>query len=116
MGKLILRRIILTIPMLFLVTLIVFGLTQMIPGDPAVTLAGESASLEKIDEIRDKLGLNDPVVVQYGNLVGNLVTGDLGTSLYSTQRVTDAIKQKLPVTLSLAALALVLVIVVGVTF
>jgi peptide/nickel transport system permease protein len=116
MGKLILRRIALTIPMLFLVTLIVFGLAQMIPGDPAVTLAGESATAEQIAGIREKLGLNDPTIVQYGRLVKNLVTGDLGTSLYSTQRVTDALKQALPVTLSLAGIALLLVIVVGVTF
>ena len=116
MGKLILRRIILTIPMLFLVTLIVFGLTQMIPGDPAVTLAGESASLEQINEIREKLGFNDPTIVQYGHLVGDLVTGDLGTSLYSTQRVTDAVTERLPITLGLAAIALLLVVVIGVAF
>ena len=116
MANLILRRILLTIPMLFLVTLIVFGLTQLIPGDPAVTLAGESATVEQIEGIRDKLGLNDPVVVQYGRLVGNLATGDLGTSLYSTQRVADALKQALPITLSLAGLALCFVIVIGLTF
>jgi len=116
MGKLIVRRILLTIPMLFLVTLIVFGLAQMIPGDPAVTLAGESATPEKIEEIRGKLGLDDPVIEQYGRLVGDLATGDLGTSLYSTQTVWDAIRQALPITMSLAALSLLMVIVIGVGF
>jgi peptide/nickel transport system permease protein len=116
MVKLIIRRILLTIPLLFLVTVIVFSLSQLVPGDPAVTLAGESATKEQITEIRDKLGFDDPLVVQYGHMVKGLATGDLGTSLYSTQTVTAALGQALPVTLSLAALALVLVVVIGVTF
>ena len=116
MGRLILRRILLTIPMFFLVTLIVFGLAQLIPGDPAVTLAGESATEEQIEGIREELGFNDPLLVQYLDLVGGLFTGDLGTSLYSTQTVVDAIKQALPITLSLAGLALFFVIIIGITF
>ncbi|MEP7046316.1 MAG: ABC transporter permease [Ilumatobacteraceae bacterium] len=116
MVKLIIRRILMTIPLLFLVTVIVFSLSQLVPGDPAVTLAGESATKEQIIEIRDKLGFDDPLVVQYGHMVKGLATGDLGTSLYSTQTVTAALGQALPVTLSLAALALVLVIIVGVSF
>ena len=116
MAKMIVRRLLLTIPLLFMVTLIVFALSHMVPGDPAVTLAGESATPEQIAEIRDKLGFNDPLIVQYGRLVGDLVQGDLGTSLFSTQKVTDALAQALPVTLSLAGLALVLVALVGVTF
>ena len=116
MGRLILRRILLTIPMFFLVTLIVFGLAQLIPGDPAVTLAGESATEEQIESIREELGFNDPLLVQYLDLVGGLFTGDLGTSLYSTQTVVDAIKQALPITLSLAGLAFFFVIVIGITF
>ena len=116
MLRMIVRRILLTIPLLFLVTLIVFALSQMVPGDPAVTLAGESATQEQIDEINEKLGFNDPLVVQYANMVKGLVTGDLGTSLYSTQTVTAALGQALPATLSLASLALIMVIVVGTVF
>lgn len=116
MLRMIVRRILLTIPLLFLVTLIVFALSQLVPGDPAVTLAGENASQEQIDEIREKLGFNDPLIVQYANLVKGLVTGDLGTSLYSTQTVTAALGQALPVTLSLASLALLMVIIIGTVF
>ena len=116
MLRMIVRRILLTIPLLFLVTIIIFTLSQLVPGDPAVTLAGESATQEQIDEINEKLGYNDPLVVQYVDMVKGLVTGDLGTSLYSTQTVTAALSQTLPVTLSLAALALLMVIVIGTAF
>lgn len=116
MLRMIIRRILMMIPLLFLVTLIVFSLSQLVPGDPAVTLAGESATPEQIAEINEKLGFNDPLIVQYGNMVKGLVTGDLGTSLYSTQTVTAALKQALPATLSLAALALIMVIIVGTAF
>jgi ABC-type dipeptide/oligopeptide/nickel transport system permease component len=116
MLRMIVRRILLTIPLLFLVTIIIFTLSQLVPGDPAVTLAGESATQEQIDEINEKLGYNDPLIVQYVDMVKGLVTGDLGTSLYSTQTVTAALAQTLPVTLSLAALALLMVIVIGTTF
>jgi peptide/nickel transport system permease protein len=116
MLRMIIRRILMTIPLLFLVTLIVFSLSQLVPGDPAVTLAGESATPEQIAEINEKLGYNDPLVVQYVDMVKGLVTGDLGTSIYSTQTVTAALAQALPATLSLAALSLLMVIVVGTTF
>lgn len=116
MWKLIGRRILLTIPLLILVTIIVFGLTQLIPGDPAITIAGETATPERIAEINAKLGLDQPLWRQYVDLVTGLFTGDLGTSLYSTQTVTNALSQAIPATLSLAALALVFVVLVGIPF
>ncbi len=116
MGKLIGRRMVLTIPLLFFVSLIVFGLAQLVPGDPAVTIAGENATPERIEEVREKLGINDPALVQYGRLIGGVAQGDLGTSLYSEQKVTDAIFTALPVTLSLAGLALFFVVLVGIPF
>jgi peptide/nickel transport system permease protein len=115
-GKFIVRRLLLMIPLLFLVSVIVFGLTQLVPGDPAVTLAGETATMERVEEIRENLGLNEPLVVQYWNWVSGALQGDLGTSLYSTQTVTTFLTQALPATLSLAALALTLVVVIGVPF
>ncbi|MFM7537017.1 MAG: ABC transporter permease [Acidimicrobiales bacterium] len=116
MGKLIVRRLLLTIPLLFVVSLIVFGLAKLVPGDPAVTIAGENATIERIEQIRDRLGENDPAIVQYGRLIKGVFTGDLGTSLYSEQKVTDAITTALPVTLSLAGLALLFVVLFGVSF
>jgi peptide/nickel transport system permease protein len=116
MGKLIVRRLLLTIPLLFVVSLIVFGLAKLVPGDPAVTIAGENATIERIEQIRERLGENDPAIVQYGRLIKGVFTGDLGTSLYSEQKVTDAITTALPVTLSLAGLALLFVVLFGVSF
>jgi peptide/nickel transport system permease protein len=87
-----------------------------VPGDPAVTIAGENATPERIEEIREKLGINDPALVQYGRLVKGVVTGDLGKSLYSEQKVVDAITTALPVTLSLAGLALFFVALIGIPF
>lgn len=116
MAKLIGRRLVLTVPLLFVVSLIVFGLAQLVPGDPAVTIAGEEATPERIEQVRERLGLNDSTVVQYGRLMSGVVQGDLGTSLYSEQKVTDALLTALPVTLSLAGLALVFVVLVGVPF
>lgn len=116
MKKLIGRRLLLTVPLLFFVSLIVFGLAQLVPGDPAVTIAGENATPERIEEIREKLGINDPALVQYGRLVKGVATGDLGKSLYSEQKVVDAITTALPVTLSLAGLALFFVALIGIPF
>ena len=105
-----------TIPLLFLVTLIVFALSQLVPGDPAMTLAGENATQEQVDAINEQLGFDDPLVTQYGDMVAGMVTGDLGTSLYSTQTVRSALAQTIPVTLSLALIAMLFVIVVGTSF
>lgn len=116
MLKLIGRRVLLTIPLLILVTIIVFGLTQLIPGDPAITIAGETATPERIAEINAKLGFDKPLLEQYFDLLRGIFTGDLGTSLYSTQTVTAALATALPATLSLAALALVFVVLVGIPF
>ncbi len=116
MVKLIVRRLLLTIPLLFVVSLIVFGLAKLVPGDPAVTIAGDSATIERIEEIREKLGENDPAIVQYGHLVKGVFTGDLGTSLFSEQKVTKSLTTALPVTLSLAGLALFFVVLLGIPF
>jgi peptide/nickel transport system permease protein len=114
MLQLIVRRLFIMIPVLFLVSLIVFSLILLVPGDPAVTLAGENATQEQIDATRTRLGLDDPVVEQYGRWVGNAVQGDLGQSLFSSQQVTDAIVQRLPATLSLAGGAIVLSVLIGI--
>jgi peptide/nickel transport system permease protein len=116
MWKLIGRRLLLTIPLLFVVSLIVFSLTLLVPGDPAVTIAGETATPERIEEIREELGLDQPVLQQYLTWVSGVLRGDLGTSLYSTQTVVDALKAALPATLSLAFLALLFVMLIGVPF
>lgn len=113
MLRLITWRVLSTIPLLFVVSLIVFALILLVPGDPAVSLAGENATPEQVEETRERLGLNDPVVVQYGRWAGGLLRGDLGESLFRSQTVIDAISARLPVTLSLAGLAVLVGLVVS---
>jgi peptide/nickel transport system permease protein len=114
MLQLIVRRLLIMIPVLFLVSLMVFSMLLLVPGDPAVTLAGENASPEQIEATRVRLGLDDPVLEQYGRWVSGVVQGDLGESLFSSQDVKDAIVQRLPATLSLAMGAIAISVLVGV--
>jgi len=114
MLQLILRRILIMIPVLFIVSLLVFGMVYLTPGDPAVTLAGENASEEQIEATRERLGLNDPLLEQYGRWVNGVLHGDLGQSLYSSQDVTDAIKQRMPVTFSVAMGGIIVALIIGI--
>ena len=114
MLKLIGRRVLALIPLLFMVSLIVFLLVSIIPGDPAVTLAGENASESRVATIREGLGLNDPLIQQYTSFIGRLVRLDLGTSLFSSSEVLELIKQRAPATISLTLGALLFAVVVGI--
>lgn len=96
------RRLFISIVTLVIVTFIVFLMVHLAPGDPAVRAAGGvEASPEAIDAARERLGLNDSFITQYSDWMGGLVTGDMGTSLFSSASVADAIWTRLPVTLSL---------------
>jgi len=114
MRRLIARRLLATIPVLFLVSLLAFSLIQLVPGDPAVTLAGDSPTDDQIEAIRSQLGLDQPILQQYVTWVGSLLSGDFGESLFSSQPVTEAIAQRLPATLSITLGALVVAIVLGI--
>ncbi len=114
MVQLIGKRLIALVPLLFLVSLMVFSLVMLVPGDPAVTIAGENATEAQIDATRERLGLNDPVVVQYGRWVGNALQGDLGESLFSSQSVTDSIRTRFPTTFSLTLGAVVVALAIGI--
>lgn len=115
MAKLAIRRLAMAVPLLFAVSVMVFMLVPLIPGDPAVTISGENATDELIAQNRERLGLDRPLAERYLDWAGDALTGDLGTSLFNDRRVTDELIRRLPVTLSLAGLALVFGIVVGVT-
>lgn len=114
MFAFILQRVLALVPLLFIVSLLVFSLMLMIPGDPAYTLAGEDATPAEIEAIREDMGLNDPVMIQYGRWIGGVLQGDLGTSLFSDQPVLDVIVERLPVTLSLAFGAIIIALLVAV--
>jgi peptide/nickel transport system permease protein len=112
--KLVAVRLLMTIPVMAAVSFIAFGLQALVPGDPAVALAGENATAERIAEVRSQLGLDDPFAVQYVHWVSDVLHGDLGSSLYSGRPVIDSISERLPVTLSLAAMALIIALVIAV--
>lgn len=113
MLRLIVRRLLIMIPVMLLVSIMVFGLLSLVPGDAAVTLAGDNATEERIELMRSKLGLDQPVIVQYGRWLGHAIRGDFGTSLFSSQPVTSAVMQRMPATLSLAIGAIIVSLVIG---
>ena len=107
-------RIAQSVPVLLLVATFAFVLMHLLPGDPAVVIAGPDASAEAIDRLRHQLGLDRPILVQLGTWLGHLVQGDFGQSLMLNQSVLSAVVDRLPVTLSLALLAFLITIPVGV--
>ncbi|MFI8575482.1 ABC transporter permease [Rossellomorea aquimaris] len=109
------RRLLEIIPVIFGVTLVVFLIMQMVPGDPAIILAGEGASKEAINQLRTELGLNRPLYVQYGEYIMNVFQGDLGQSLKSQQPVIQEIMTRLPITIELAFYSILITIVLGMT-
>jgi peptide/nickel transport system permease protein len=102
------------IPTLFLVSMLVFGLQHLLPGDPALLLAGEDADPTVIAQIRAELWLDRPVPVQYLHWLGRLLQGDLGYSWRLREPVLELIGQKLPVTLQLGAMAFVIALAIGI--
>jgi ABC-type dipeptide/oligopeptide/nickel transport system permease component len=104
------RRLALTLPVLLGVATLVFSLIHFIPGDPAQAMLGETAAQEDVDALREKLGLNRPLLEQYGLFLRGIVRGDLGTSLRTSEPVSIAIVQRLPATMELAAAAMLVAI------
>ena len=114
MGRFIVRRLLASIPVLFLVSLITFGLLWLVPGDPASVFLDASATHEALERVRHELGLDRPFLVRMGEWYVRLFQGDLGTSLLLNRSVTSAILERLPVTLSLTAFAFLLSVLLGV--
>jgi peptide/nickel transport system permease protein len=107
------RRLLLTVPVLVGVATLVFSLLHLVPGDPVEAMLGESASREDVDNLRQQLGLDRPLYVQYVAFMSGAVTGDLGRSLRTGQRVTAAIGERMPATIELAMAAMLFAIVVA---
>ena len=100
------RRLVLTVPVLLGVATLVFLLIHFIPGDPALAMLGETAAPEDVAELRTRLGLDRPLVEQYGSFLAGAIRGDLGTSLRTNQPVTEAILERMPATMELAGAAM----------
>ena len=111
----VLQRVASILVTLFLLSILVFALQQLLPGDPAVILAGEDRSPETIAAITAKYGLDRPVPIQYLHWIGNVLVGDLGQSMRLNQTVSELILTKLPVTIQLATMALFFAIIIGVS-
>lgn len=114
MLKVLGRRLLTMIPLLFVVSVVTFMLVHLIPGDPAVTILGENSTPERVAEVNARLGLDDPLLEQYGRWVSGLPSLDLGTSLFSTEPVRDTLGARIPVTLSLTFSALLVALLIGV--
>ncbi|WP_136652003.1 ABC transporter permease [Paracoccus aeridis] len=114
MLNLFLRRVLVAIPTILLISVFVFALQKLLPGDPVLAMAGEERDPVALAAIREQLGLNDPLPVQYFRWLAGALQGDLGTSLRTGQPVTQLIVQKLPVTLQLGVMALLIALVIGI--
>ena len=108
------RRLVLTVPVLLGVATLVFSLIHLIPGDPAQSMLGESASPADIEDLRHRLGLDQPLIVQYGSFLGGLVTGNLGTSLRTGAPVAEVIAERVPATFELAVAAMIVALTLSI--
>lgn len=112
--RLIVRRLLFLVFVLFGLSLLTFGLSHIIPGDPARLMAGPRASQSTVDKIREQYGLNDPLPQQYVTYVTNLAHGDLGTSFTTRRPVSEDLKRYLPATIELGAVAFVMATLIGI--
>ena len=110
----VIRRIISTIPVLGMVALLVFLMLRLTPGDPAAILAGDNGTPQQIEEIREALGLNEPIHTQFVIYIYDIVRGDLGESYFFKKQVTELISQRVGATTSLAVMTLVITILVSI--
>ena len=109
-----LRRILIALPTVVLISIFVFAMQKLLPGDPLLVLAGEERDPAMLEFLREKYRLNDPIWRQYLAWIGNALQGDLGISLRTNQPVTELMLQKLPVTIQLAVMSMIFALVIGI--
>lgn len=118
MGRYLVGRILQTVPVLFIVSLIVFAIMRILPGDPVMLMLqgaeGGVITPERLETLRENMGLNDPLVVQYLNFLGGAVIGDLGESIRFRDPVLDMILDRLGPTMQLAIAGLICSLIVGI--
>src|SRR3990170_4659649 len=113
MLRYLIRRLLLTIPVLLGVATLVFALIHFIPGDPAQAMLGEGASPDDIAQLRQRLGLDRPLLVQYGSFLQGLLRGDLGVSLRNDQPVLEQILERMPATAELAFASMAVAVLIA---
>lgn len=114
MLSFVLRRVVIAIPTINLISIFVFTLQKLLPGDPVLAMAGEERDPQALEFLREKYRLNDPIPAQYFTWIGNALRGDLGISLRTNQPVLELIAQKLPVTIQLATMAMTFALLIGI--
>jgi peptide/nickel transport system permease protein len=115
MLKYLLRRLALVVPTLFFVSVLIFGLQQLLPGDPAIALAGEDRDPNVVAYLRAKFHLDEPLPVRYWYWLSGVLHGDLGESVRIQKPVLELIVEKLPVTIQLATMAMLIALAIGIT-
>src|SRR5437870_10063286 len=108
-----LQRLATIVPTLFFVSVLIFGLQQLLPGDPAIAMAGEDRDPNVVAHLRAKFHLDEPVYMRYLHWANGVIHGDLGESVRIQKPVTELILEKLPVTVELALIALVIALAIG---
>ncbi len=114
MLKYIARRIVAMIPVVIGITFLVFMIMQLAPGDPAKLILGDNAPPEAIEALREEMGLNDPLLVQYGRYMINLLHGDMGTSYVNKRPVAEEVFSRVPATFKLAAVSAIVSIIIAI--
>jgi peptide/nickel transport system permease protein len=115
MTQYILRRLVALIPVLIGVSIVVFALIRMIPGDPVIVMLGDRARPEQIERVREEMGLNRPIPVQYLEWMGRVMRGDLGNSIINRTPVMTELRQRLSATLEMVLVGLLIGVAVGVS-
>jgi peptide/nickel transport system permease protein len=109
-----LRRLLLTIPVLFVMSIVVFLIIRLVPGDPVRTMMGFRATAENVEQVRHVLGLDQPWLAQYVNFITGIFQGNLGTDIVSHASLAELLAQRAPVTFELTGLSMLLAVAVGV--
>ena len=116
MIRFVLTRVAVAVPTLLIIAVLTFITVQLLPGDPALAILGDTATEEQVAALREELGLNLPLYQQFASWLGSVVSGDLGVSLTTGQPVAQALGQRAAVTITLAAIAVVVTAVLGIAF
>lgn len=114
MLRQVIRKLLMVIPLLFLISVILFVLISMLPGDAVLSMIGDSGDIAYIDELREQMGLDRPLYQQYLEWIRNLLRGNLGKSIISRQSVADIVRVRLPVTLELSLLAIIFSMIIAI--
>ena len=115
MGQFIARRLISLIPVMLGVSIVVFALIRMIPGDPVIVMLGERARPADIERVREEMGFNRPIYVQYLEWMGRVVRGDLGTSIINRTAVMDELKYRLSATVEMILVGMIIGLIIGIS-